>query len=73
MHDFGPFAVAIAVFVFLAIAAVAGIVGEYKKRQATLELLRGAIERGQPLDVRVPHALTLALAALALSMWAALS
>ncbi len=48
--DFGPFAVAIAFWVFVAIATVAGIVGEYKKRQLTLEPLRAAIEKGQPLD-----------------------
>ena len=48
--DFGPFTVAIAFWVFVAIATVAGIVGEYKKRQLTLEPLRAAIEKGQPLD-----------------------
>ena len=50
MHHFGPFAVGIAMFAFLAIAAVAGIVADYKKRQIALEPLRAAIERGQPLD-----------------------
>jgi hypothetical protein len=50
MHQFGPFAVGIAMFAFLAIAAVAGIVADYKKRQIALEPLRAAIERGQPLD-----------------------
>jgi Domain of unknown function (DUF6249) len=53
MHNFGPFAVAIAVFVFLAIATVAGIVGDYKKRQIALEPLRAAVERGQQLDPAV--------------------
>jgi hypothetical protein len=43
--EFGPFAVAIAFWVFVAIATVAGIVGDYKKRQLTLEPLRAAIER----------------------------
>jgi Domain of unknown function (DUF6249) len=50
MQQFGPFAVGIALFAFLAIAAVAGIVADYKKRQIVLEPLRAAIERGQPLD-----------------------
>ncbi len=50
MHHFGPFAVGIALFAFLTIAAVAGIVADYKKRQIALEPLRAAIERGQPLD-----------------------
>ena len=53
MQHFGPFAVAIAVFIFLAIATVAGIVGDYKKRQIALEPLRAAIERGQQIDPAV--------------------
>jgi hypothetical protein len=51
--EFGPFTVAIAFWVFVAIATVAGIVGEYKKRQLTLEPLRAAIEKGQQLDPAV--------------------
>ena len=51
--EFGPFAVAIAFWVFVAVATVAGIVGEYKKRQLTLEPLRAAIEKGQQLDPSV--------------------
>jgi hypothetical protein len=51
--DFGPFAVAIAFWLFVAVATVAGIVGEYKKRQLTLEPLRAAIEKGQQLDPSV--------------------
>lgn len=53
MQQFGPFAVGIAMFAFLAVAAVAGIVADYKKRQIVLEPLRAAIERGQPLDPAV--------------------
>jgi hypothetical protein len=53
MQHFGPFAVGIACFVFLAVAAVAGIVADYKKRALALEPLRAAIERGQPLDPAV--------------------
>jgi len=51
--DFGPFAVAIAFWAFVAIATVAGIVSDYKKRQLTLEPLRAAIEKGQQLDPSV--------------------
>ena len=51
--EFGPFAVAIAFWIFVAIATVAGIVGDYKKRQLTLEPLRAAIEKGQQLDPAV--------------------
>jgi Domain of unknown function (DUF6249) len=50
MEHFGPFSVGIAVFVFLAVATVAGIVGDYKKRQLIVEPLKAAIEHGQPLD-----------------------
>ena len=47
------YAVMIAFWVFVAVAAVAGIVGDYKKRQARLEPLRIAIEKGQQLDPKV--------------------
>jgi hypothetical protein len=50
MPHFGPFDVAIAVFVFITVSAVAGIVADYKKRRLAVEALRAAIERGQPLD-----------------------
>ncbi|HEX4388569.1 MAG TPA: hypothetical protein VH109_08080 [Steroidobacteraceae bacterium] len=49
----GPFAVAIAFWIFCGVCAVAGIVGDYKKRQAALEPLRAAIEKGQQLDPAV--------------------
>jgi Domain of unknown function (DUF6249) len=50
MQNIGPFHVAIAVFVFVTISAVAGIVADYKKRRLAIESMRAAIERGQPLD-----------------------
>jgi O-antigen/teichoic acid export membrane protein len=50
MKEFGPFAVAIAFWIFVTVAAVAGIVADYKKRRVAFEPLRAAIERGQPLD-----------------------
>src|SRR5262245_30167510 len=40
-------------WIFVAVAAVAGIVGDYKKRQARLEPLRIAIEKGQQIDPKV--------------------
>lgn len=49
MH-LGPFSVAVAFWLFIAVAAVAGIIADYKKRQLALEPLRAAIERGQQLD-----------------------
>jgi hypothetical protein len=51
--DFGPFAVAIAFWAFVAIATVAGVVSDYKKRKLALEPLRAAIEKGQQLDPAV--------------------
>ena len=51
--EFGPFSVAIAFWLFLGVCAVAGIVADYKKRQAALEPLRAAIEKGQQLDPAV--------------------
>ncbi len=50
MKEFGPFSVAIAFWIFVTVAAVSGIWADYKKRQAALEPLRAAIERGQQLD-----------------------
>jgi hypothetical protein len=49
----GPFHVGIAVFAFLAIATIAGVIGDYKKREAAIAPLRAAIERGQPIDPQV--------------------
>jgi hypothetical protein len=46
----GAFYFGIAFWLFMTVAAVAGIVSEYKKRQLELEPLRAAIERGQQLD-----------------------
>ncbi|HEX4025654.1 MAG TPA: DUF6249 domain-containing protein [Steroidobacteraceae bacterium] len=46
----GPYLVAVAFWVFMAAAAVAGIIGSYKRRRIELEPLRSAIERGQQLD-----------------------
>mgnify|MGYP006266860811 CR=1 FL=1 len=50
MEHFGPFAVAIMFWIFVTVAAVAGIVSDYKKRRLALEPLRIAVERGQQLD-----------------------
>ena len=42
--------ITIVFWLFLAVSAVAGIVGSYKQRKLALEPLRLAIERGQQLD-----------------------
>jgi hypothetical protein len=48
MH--GPAVVGVAFWAFLAIAAVGGMISDYKRRRLELEPLRAAIERGQPID-----------------------
>lgn len=45
--------IAIAFWVFVAVVSVAGIIADYRKRQAAIEPLRLAIERGQQLDPAV--------------------
>jgi len=50
MKQLAPFAVVITFILFLAASAVAGIVADYKKRRGALDLIRAAIERGQPAD-----------------------
>lgn len=47
-----PYAAA-ALFLFLTISAVAGIVSDYKKRKLALESLRLAVDKGQALDPTV--------------------
>jgi Domain of unknown function (DUF6249) len=42
--------VGVSAFLMMAVAAVAGMISDYKKRQLELEPLRSAIERGQELD-----------------------
>jgi len=50
MGHIGFTVLGVAFWAFLAISAVAGIVGDYKRRRLELEPLRAAIERGQQLD-----------------------
>jgi len=50
MNHIGLTVIGVAFWAFLAVSAVAGIIGEYKKRRIELEPLRAAIERGQQLD-----------------------
>jgi len=46
----GAYFVAVAFWLFIAVAAVAGIIADYQKRRLAIEPLRVAIERGQQLD-----------------------
>jgi hypothetical protein len=50
MQHVGFAIVGVAFWTFLAVAAVAGIVADYKKRGLELQPLQAAIERGQQLD-----------------------
>ncbi len=49
-QHFGPFLVGIVFWIFVTVAAVTGIIADYKKRKAALAPLHAAIERGQQLD-----------------------
>lgn len=51
--------VGVALFAFLTISAVAGTVAAYKKRSLELEVLRTALEHGQPLDPALLEHLTI--------------
>lgn len=53
MEHLGAYLVVVAVFIFLSVATVAGIVGEYKRRELLIGPLRAAIERGQALDPQI--------------------
>jgi len=51
--NFAAAAIGVAFWLFVASAAVAGIIADYRKRQLALEPLRIAIERGQQLQPEV--------------------
>ncbi len=53
----GPYHVAVAFWIFVGVAAVAGIVGDIVRRRQALEPLKLAIQRGQDLDPKVIEAL----------------
>jgi len=59
MTNIGPYLVGVAFWIFVAVAAVAGIVGDYKRRRFGVEILHAAIEKGQPLDPALIEKLTL--------------
>jgi len=50
MGNIGPYLVGVAFWIFVAAAAVAGIVSDYKRRHFAVEVLRMAIDKGQQLD-----------------------
>ncbi|HEY2681988.1 MAG TPA: hypothetical protein VGI93_00615 [Steroidobacteraceae bacterium] len=46
----GAYLVGVAFWVFVGASAVAAIISEHKKRRLGVDLLRAAIDKGQPLD-----------------------
>ena len=58
MSGIGPYLVGVAFWVFIALAAVAGIVTDYKRRRGTVDVIRAAIEKGQQLDPALIEKLT---------------
>jgi hypothetical protein len=50
MNSIGPYLVGAAFWIFIGACAVAGIVADYKRRRFAVDVLRMAIEKGQPLE-----------------------
>jgi Domain of unknown function (DUF6249) len=58
MQNIGPYIVGAAFWIFIGAAAVAGIVVDYKRRRAGVEVLRMAVEKGLQLDPALIEKLT---------------
>ena len=58
MQSIGPYLVGVAFWVFIGAVAIAGMITEYKRRRGGLDVLRLAIEKGQPLDTALVEKLT---------------
>jgi hypothetical protein len=54
----GPYVVAVAFWVFVGVAVVAGTVADYKRRRGSVDVIRMAIEKGQQLDPALIDKLT---------------
>jgi hypothetical protein len=50
MQNIGAYLVAVTFWIFIGAVAIAGMVVDYKRRRLGIEVLRLAIEEGQPLD-----------------------
>ena len=53
MEDIGTTVIGLAFWVYLGVVSVAPHIQEYRQRKAALDLLRAAVERGQPLSPEV--------------------
>jgi hypothetical protein len=58
MTGIGPYLVGVAFWIFVGAAAVAGIVTDYKRRRGSVDVIRMAIDKGQPLDPALIEKLT---------------
>jgi Domain of unknown function (DUF6249) len=58
MQNIGAYLVAVTFWIFIGAVAIAGMVYEYKRRRIGIEVLRLAIEKGQPLDPVLVEKLT---------------
>ena len=58
MQNIGPYLVGAAFWLFIGAVSIAGIVSDYKRRRGGIEVLRMAIEKGQPLDPALVEKLT---------------
>ena len=50
MQYLGPYLVGAAFWIFIGAVAVTGMITDYKRRRGGIDVLRLAIEKGQPLD-----------------------
>jgi len=58
MQNLGAYLVAATFWIFIGAVAIAGMVYDYKRRRTGMDLLRLAIEKGQPLDPALVDKLT---------------
>ena len=58
MQNMGPYLVGAAFWIFIGAAAVAGIITDYKRRRAGVDVLRMAVEKGLQLDPALIEKLT---------------
>jgi hypothetical protein len=58
MQNIGAYLVAVTFWIFIGAVAIAGMVVDYKRRRLGIEVLRMAIQEGQPLDPVVVDQLT---------------
>jgi Domain of unknown function (DUF6249) len=58
MQNIGPYLLGVAFWLFIGASAVAGIVTDYKRRRASVDVLRMAVEKGLQLDPALIEKLT---------------